>query len=118
MYQIVDNVPVWGEPLQDAVNQAVTVGKRAEAVALMADHHVGYAMPIGGVAAYGEHISPSGAGFDIGCGNKAVLLDAPASEVRPFIKEIMDDVWKHISFGVGRKNAEEVEHQLFEDDPA
>ncbi|MCE7989742.1 MAG: RtcB family protein [Caldilinea sp. CFX5] len=118
MYQIVDNVPVWGEPLQDAVNQAVTVGKRAEAVALMADHHVGYAMPIGGVAAYGEHISPSGAGFDIACGNKAVLLNAPASEVRPFIKEIMDDVWKQISFGVGRKNAEEVEHELFEDDPA
>ncbi|MEZ4869569.1 MAG: RtcB family protein [Caldilineaceae bacterium] len=118
MYQMVDNVPVWGEPLLDAVAQAVTVGKRAEAVALMADHHIGYAMPIGGVAAYGEHISPSGVGYDISCGNKAVLLDVGASEVRPFIKEIMDDVWNQISFGVGRKNAEEVEHELFEDDPA
>ncbi|MEZ4675186.1 MAG: RtcB family protein [Caldilineaceae bacterium] len=87
-------------------------------VALMADHHIGYALPIGGVAAYGEHISPSGVGYDISCGNKAVLLDLPASEVRPFIKTIMDDIWRTISFGMGRKNAEEVEHELFEDDPA
>jgi tRNA-splicing ligase RtcB (3'-phosphate/5'-hydroxy nucleic acid ligase) len=118
MYKIVDNIPVWGEPLQDAVNQAVTVAKRAEKVALMADHHIGYAMPIGGVAAYQGQISPSGAGYDIGCGNKAVLLDADAAEVRRDIASIMDAVWSYISFGVGRKNAEEVEHELFDDDPA
>ena len=118
MYQMIDGIPVWGEPLPDAVAQAKTVAKRAESVALMADHHIGYAMPIGGVAAYGEHISPSGIGFDISCGNKAVLLDVAASEVRPFIKEIMDDIWTNISFGMGRKNKEEVEHALFADDPA
>lgn len=118
MYQMIDGVPVWGEPLENAVDQAKVVAKRADAVALMADHHIGYAMPIGGVAAYGEHVSPSGIGFDISCGNKAVLLDASAAEVRPFIKEIMDDIWHQISFGVGRKNQEEVEHELFEDDPA
>lgn len=67
MYQIIDGVPVWGEPLADAVEQAKTVAKRADSVALMADHHIGYAMPIGGVAAYGEQISPSGVGYDISC---------------------------------------------------
>lgn len=118
MYKLVDNIPVWGEPLQDAVNQAVTVAKRAEKVALMADHHIGYAMPIGGVAAYQDQISPSGAGYDIGCGNKAVLLDADAAEVRRDIASIMDAIWTYISFGVGRKNAEEVDHELFDDDPA
>ena len=30
----------------------------------------------------------------------------------------MDDVWQQISFGIGRKNAEPVEHELFDDDPA
>ena len=40
----------------------------------MADHHKGYAVPIGGVVAYKDAISPSGVGFDIACGNKAVLL--------------------------------------------
>lgn len=118
MYKMIDNIPVWGEPLEDAVAQAVTCARRAEAFALMADHHIGYAMPIGGVAAYAEHISPSGVGFDISCGNKVVLLDADAGEVRSFIKEIMDDIWNQVSFGIGRKNAEEVDHELFHDDPA
>jgi tRNA-splicing ligase RtcB len=118
MYRMIDNVLVWGEPLADAVEQAARCARRADAFALMADHHIGYAMPIGGVAAYEEYISPSGVGYDISCGNKAVLLDADAADVRTYIKEIMDDVWNQISFGIGRKNAEEVDHPLFYDDPA
>lgn len=39
---------------------------------LMADHHKGYSQPIGGVVVYDGQISPSGVGYDIGCGNKAV----------------------------------------------
>jgi RNA-splicing ligase RtcB len=39
---------------------------------LCADHHPGYSQPIGGGIAYAGHISPSGVGYDIGCGNKAV----------------------------------------------
>ena len=58
-----------------------TCARSAFRVALMADHHLGYAVPIGGVVAYEEEISPSGVGFDIACGNKAVLLDADAREV-------------------------------------
>ncbi len=118
MYQLINKIPVWGEPLMDAVTQAETCARRASAFALMADHHLGYAMPIGGVAAYPEHISPSGVGFDISCGNKAVLLDADAADVRRNIQTIMDDIWAVISFGVGRKNAESVDHPLFDDDPA
>jgi tRNA-splicing ligase RtcB len=34
---------------------------------LCADGHLGYSQPIGGVVAYREHVSPSGAGYDIGC---------------------------------------------------
>ena len=33
---------------------------------------LGYAQPVGGVIAYEEHVSVSGVGFDIGCGNMAV----------------------------------------------
>lgn len=118
MYKLINHIPVWGEPLEDAVAQAVTCARRADAFALMADHHIGYAMPIGGVAAYEAHISPSGVGYDISCGNKAVLLDADATDVCANIKTIMNDIWNQISFGVGRKNAEEVDHDLFYDDPA
>jgi tRNA-splicing ligase RtcB (3'-phosphate/5'-hydroxy nucleic acid ligase) len=80
----------------------------------MADQHKGYAVPIGGVVAYKNVISPSGVGFDIACGNKAVLLDMPGADLRARIAPIMDDVWRTISFGVGRRNAESVDHPLFE----
>ena len=79
---------------------------------------LGYAVPIGGVVAYEEEISPSGVGFDIACGNKAVLLDADAREVQKNISRIMDDIQRQISFGMGRSNRERVEADLLDDDPA
>ena len=70
----------------------------------MADGHLGYGVPIGGVIASESRISPTAVGFDIACGNKAVRLDIPASEVRRNIHTIMDDIWNTLSFGVGRRN--------------
>ncbi len=115
--QLIDNIPVWGDPVdENALRQIKNCARDADHVALMADHHYGYAVPIGGVVAYADSISPSGVGFDIACGNKAVLTDASAKEVRKNIKTIMDDVWQKISFGIGRKNDDErVDHALFDD---
>ena len=45
--------------------------ERDARAALCADHHPGYSMPIGGVVGYRQHVSPSGVGFDIACGNLA-----------------------------------------------
>ncbi len=112
--QLINNIPVWGPPDEGALSQIKTCAKTADKVALMADHHKGYAVPIGGVVAYKDSISPSGVGFDIACGNKAVLLDMPGSALRANIDKIMDDVWQTISFGIGRRNAEQVDHRLFE----
>lgn len=114
-YQIIDGIPVWGEPMENALVQMRNTLRTAYRGALMADHHQGYAVPVGGVVAYVGQISPSGVGFDIACGNKAVLTDAKVSDVKAGITTIMDDVWRHVSFGVGRKNAERVEHELFND---
>ncbi len=116
--KIIENVPVWGSPVDEgALKQIKTIASdSAEHVALMADHHVGYSMPIGGVAAYREYLSPSGVGYDIACGNKAVLTDMDGVELRKNIHRVMDDIADKISFGVGRKNKESVEHELFEDD--
>ena len=47
--QKVNTVPVWGAPLDNAVEQMAACAPDAEHVALMADHHLGYAVPIGGV---------------------------------------------------------------------
>ncbi len=113
--KIIDSIPIWGLPVDEgALSQIRNCAKTATHVALMGDHHKGYAVPIGGVVAYEDSISPSGVGYDIGCGNKAVLTDMPADELRNRIGPIMDDVWSSISFGVGRKNEERVEHPLLD----
>lgn len=72
---------------------------------LCADGHLGYSMPIGGVVGYRQHVSPSGVGYDIACGNLAVrtnlnAADVPGSEMR----RLADEIEKRVSFGIGRKN--------------
>ena len=106
--QLHGNIPVWGEHEDKTLKQIKTCARTADRAALMADGHLGYAVPIGGVVAYKNAISPSGVGFDIACGNKAVRLDMPGSELRARIAPIMDDVWETLSFGVGRRNPERV----------
>lgn len=112
--KMLENTPVWGEHEEKTLSQMRTCAALADRAALMADGHLGYAVPIGGVIAWKDAISPSGVGFDIACGNKAVRLDMPGEELRAKIDLIMDDVWATLSFGVGRRNAERVEHALFD----
>lgn len=83
-----------------------------------ADGHLGYAQPVGGVIAYEGQISISGVGFDIGCGNMAVRLDTRFDQIEDRVGAIMFDISRTISFGVGRSNAERVEHALFDDEEA
>ena len=117
--QIIDNIPVFGTPIDEgALRQIKTCYYIFGQAAMMADHHKGYGVPIGGVIAHPHLISPSGVGFDIGCGNKAVLTDADAADIRANIGLIMDDIWNTISFGLARKNKEVVDHELFENDDA
>jgi len=114
--EIINGIPVWGNVDQESLNQ-LTKAMEYEGIrgALMADHHVGYSVPIGGVIAYKDHICVNGVGFDIGCGNKAVLTNADADQVRKDIYRIMNDIQKYISFGIGRNNNERIEHPLFDD---
>jgi tRNA-splicing ligase RtcB len=112
--KMIGNIPVWGEHEEKTIGQIQTCAATADRAALMADGHLGYAVPIGGVVAYKDAISPSGVGFDIACGNKAVRLDMPGDELRANIHRIMDDVWATLNFGVGRKNSERVEHAIFD----
>ncbi|HET9012995.1 MAG TPA: RtcB family protein, partial [Gemmatimonadaceae bacterium] len=66
---------IFGQHDQNTIAQLQNVRERAVDVALMADGHVGYVMPIGGVAAYREQVSVVGVGFDIACGNAAIRTD-------------------------------------------
>ena len=113
-----EDLKIFGRHDENTLSQMRTVVEDARVVAavLAADGHLGYAVPIGGVVAYDDHISPSGVGYDISCGVRASRLDIPAKDVRARIKPIMDDIWNTVSFGMGRRNKTEVEHPLFDSD--
>lgn len=158
------SVTIFGEADERTVAQiercqAVEEGARA---VLCADNHLGYSQPIGGAVAYREHISPSGVGYDIGCGNKAVRTNikvqdigwvageslrgtpSPRSETRATggvkneaperaysqchpssalhlgtrptctVAQIMDEIVRRVSFGMGRNNDEPVDHPVLD----
>src|SRR3979411_1557051 len=116
---IIDGVPVWGSPIDEgALRQLKPCYYIFGKAAMRRDQLKGHGVAIGGVLAHENLVSPSGVGYDIGCGNKAVLTDAKALDVRGSIGKIMDNVWNAISFGLGRKNREEVDHDLFYNDDA
>jgi len=105
---------VFGDPVADAVEQmtrCLSVETGAKGV-LCSDNHKGFCQPVGGVIGYRELISVSGVGPDIGCGNKAVLTNLTTNDID--IIEVMDEIEDKISFGVGRKNQEPVDHPVLD----
>ncbi len=99
------------------MRSCMTVGNALAGV-ICADGHLGYAQPVGGVIAYAGQISVSGVGFDIACGNMAVRLDVPFAAVANRVGDLAREIATTISFGIGRTNAERVEHALFDDSEA
>ena len=53
----------------------------AEFGVLCADHHPGYSQPIGGGIAVEGYVSPSGVGYEIGCGNRAARKELPRADL-------------------------------------
>jgi tRNA-splicing ligase RtcB (3'-phosphate/5'-hydroxy nucleic acid ligase) len=109
-----DDNPVFGIHDDNTIAQFRDVMSRAEKGALMADGHLGYVMPIGGVAAYRNRVSPVGVGFDIGCGNMAVKLDLKSEDLD--LDRTLDMIEQRISFGIGQTNPDAPrDHPLFDD---
>lgn len=109
---------IFGQHDEATIKQIETcIAAGGEQGVLCADGHKGYAQPIGGVVAYKGKISLSGVGFDIACGNLAILTDLTRPQIQSSIQKIMDDVVRDISFGIGRKSKTRIDHELF-DDPA
>jgi len=89
----------------------------AEFGVLCADHHPGYSQPIGGGIAYEGHVSPSGVGYDIGCGNKAVQTALTRADLDALggVESIMREITRRISFGMGVPAAERVDHPVLDE---
>jgi len=108
------NLTVFGNEIIDeqSIVQIQNCISDEDIAVLTADAHYGYGHPIGGAVAYKNKISVSGVGFDIACGNKAVKTNIKADDID--IVKIMDEVVRRISFGVGLKNKERIEHEVLD----
>src|SRR5881396_2469733 len=109
---------IFGTHEPKTLDQLRDVASRAERAALMADGHLGYVMPIGGVTAYRNQVSVVGVGFDIACGNAAIRTDLTRAQLVPHLSALADTIQDAVSFGMGRKNRAEdapSDDPLFED---
>jgi tRNA-splicing ligase RtcB (3'-phosphate/5'-hydroxy nucleic acid ligase) len=88
----------------------------AEYGVLCADHHPGYSQPIGGGVAYEGYVSPSGVGYDIGCGNKAARTELTRADLdkRGGVEALMREITRRISFGMGVAAQERVDHPVLD----
>lgn len=118
-----NNLHIFGEEIidQKSIEQIKNCFSEEDRAVLTADAHYGFSHPIGGAIAYKNKISVSGVGFDIACGNKAVRTDIKRDQFGYldkfdlWIESTMNEIYKRISFGVGRPNNEPVDHEVFED---
>ena len=88
----------------------------AEFGVLCADHHLGYSQPIGGGIAYEGYVSPSGVGYDIGCGNKAARTELTRADLDALggVEVVMAEITRRVSFGMGVPAAERTDHPVLD----
>jgi tRNA-splicing ligase RtcB len=91
--------------LEQAINVAMLPGIEGRSLA-MPDIHQGYGFPIGGVAATDPHrdgvISPGGVGFDINCGVRLLTSSLTVEEVRPKLRDLVNQLFRDIPSGAGQ----------------
>src|SRR5579872_1703669 len=96
--------------LEQAMNVATLPGIVGPSLA-MPDIHQGYGFPIGGVAAMDVEagvVSPGGVGFDINCGVRLVRTTLDESDVRPRLRELINQIFRDVPCGAGTTGRVEV----------
>src|ERR687897_3316415 len=93
--------------IDQAANVATLPGVRKHVVVLP-DGHEGYGFPVGGVAATDlveGVISPGGVGYDINCGVRLIRTNLTERDVRPRLKDLVNELFRSIPIGVGSEGA-------------
>ncbi len=90
---------------EQVANVAFLPGIQVASLA-MPDIHWGYGFCIGGVCATdpkeGGVISPGGVGYDINCGVRLVRSNLSATDVRPHLKPLINELFNQVPSGTGR----------------
>ncbi len=89
---------------QQGVNAACLPGIYKYSI-ILPDGHQGYGFPIGGVAATDYEngvISPGGVGYDINCGVRVLKTNLDEKDVRPKLRDLIEQLFIDVPTGVGR----------------
>jgi tRNA-splicing ligase RtcB len=93
--------------LDQAANVATLPGV-VKHVVVLPDGHEGYGFPVGGVAAtdlQGGVVSPGGVGYDINCGVRLIRTVLSESDLRPKLKDLINELFGSVPTGVGSEGA-------------
>src|ERR671931_1448966 len=93
--------------IDQAANVSTLPGVRKHVVVLP-DGHEGYGFPVGGVAALDLEdgiISPGGVGYDINCGVRLVRTNLTEGDVRPRLRDLVNELFSSIPSGVGSEGS-------------
>ena len=82
--------------------------------ALMPDAHVGYGMPIGGVAAVENAVIPYAVGVDIGCRMHLTVFREPAGDLERLRARLRESILKGTHFGRALR-PKALDHPLLDD---
>lgn len=92
----------------DQATNVATLPGVVKHVVVLPDGHEGYGFPVGGVAATDLEegvVSPGGVGYDINCGVRLIRTGLSETELRPRLKDLVNELFKSIPTGVGSKGA-------------
>lgn len=109
----------WGEGLEvDAVQQMENACRLPISVAgaLMADAHVGYGLPIGGVLATQNAVVPFAVGVDIACRMKLSVVDLPPEHLERKREQLIRAIEAETRFGVGAEFRNRRQHEVMDVD--
>jgi tRNA-splicing ligase RtcB (3'-phosphate/5'-hydroxy nucleic acid ligase) len=93
--------------IDQAVNVSTLPGVKKHVVVLP-DGHEGYGFPVGGVAATDLEegvISPGGVGYDINCGVRLIKTNLTERDLRPKLKDLINELFRAIPSGLGSEGA-------------
>jgi len=110
---ISENMKIEEDALKQVANVANLPGILKYSIGL-ADMHVGYGFPIGGVAAFDLDkgiISPGGVGYDINCSVRLLKTNLKKEDIEKKKKEIVEMLYNKIPSGVGRGSGFNISRQ-------
>jgi len=109
----------WGDDLDEAAVQQMRNAMRLEIAvggALMADAHVGYGLPIGGVLATDNAVIPYAVGVDIACRMRLSVLDVGVQQLERDSDRLAKVLQHQTVFGVGGMHRKPLEHEVLAED--